>query len=278
MARLFIGSGDCGARLSMTDPAKTRDRTTTLYRCTNERGDRVNVQFGKGVSTMVPARVISFANRRDPTKTDRMVMVNAESKKQIASDLEDIMATVSKCLYDGRTMYWSGKPVADLSYDEFTAGMTKVVKMNNLNGEKQIGIKTRPGNKINPPTRFFKLDKDEETGKVTTRKVAQFEGSGRNYEAILTCHLDVYTNYQQSRPTYGIFLTCTDCYLKDPKEGPGGASASIAEADCVVFDDLEHMVEAEEEVVLTSTGDDIATGGKRGADAEGFVPSKRQMR
>lgn len=279
-SKLFVGAGGCALKLSLTDAAKTRDRTTTLYRCTNEKGERLNVQFGKGLASLVPARVISFANRRDPAKTDRMVMVNAESNKAIASDLEDIMESVSKALYEGRNMFWSNKPVADLSYEEFVAGAGKIVKLNNLNGERQIGVKTRAGNKIHPATRFFKLDKDAESQKFTTRRVAQFEGSGRNYEAILACHLDVYTNYQQSRPTFGIFLTATDCYLKDPKDGIVGA-ATIAEADCVEFDDVDELEELEETVVLTSTGDDVTSsdmGGKRSASAEGFTPSKRQMR
>ena len=277
-AKLFIGSGDCSIKLNLTDPAKTRDRTTNLYRVTNAQGARVGLQFGKGLSTLVPARVISFANRKDPARTDRMVMVNAESNKAVAADLEEITKQVAKTLYEGRTMFWSNKPVAELSWDDFMVGAGRVIKVNNMNGEKQVGIKTRLANKIHPATRFFKLEKNAETGSMAARKVANFEGSGRNYEAILACHLDVYTNYQSNRPSFGIYLTCTDCYLKDPAEGTG-AAVTIAEADCVSFDDGIEIEELSEEVVLTATGDEVC-GDKRPASAmaDGFTPSKRQTR
>jgi hypothetical protein len=277
-SRLYIGSGKCDKALNLTEPTKTRDRTTSLYRCLSEKGEKVNVQFGSGIKTMVPARVISFASRRDPSKTDRMIMVNAEKNKTIASDLEAIQATVAKTLYDGRTMFWGGKPVSDLSFDDFMVGASKIVKTNNLNGEKQIGVKTRYANKIHPATRFFKIDEDEASGKKSTRKVVDFEGSGRNYEAVLACHLEVYTNYQSNRPTFGIYLTCTDCYLKDPIGGGMAAAATIAEGDCVSFDDVDSFDEIDESVVLTSTGDDIDVGQKRNANATGFTPSKRQTR
>lgn len=276
MARFFVGSGKCDGRLSLTEPSKTRDRTTSLYRVLNDKGNKVNVQFGTGMKSMTPARVISFASRRDPTKTDRMIMVNAETNKKIAGDLEAISKSIATTLYEGRNMYWPSKPVSELSFEEFMIGAGKVVKTNNLSGEKQIGIKTRYANKIHPATRFFKVDQNDD-GKMVSRKVVDFDGSGRNYEAVLCCHLEVYTNYQSNRPTFGIYLTCTDCYLKDPKDGGVAAAAGIAESDCVVFDDAEDLEEAEDELVLTTTGDEVV-GDKRSASASGFTPSKRQTR
>ena len=294
-SRFFIGNGSPVGSVTLSEPNKTKDKSVTLYKCLNDEGKRLSVQFGKGTQSLVGCKVISFQDQRDNSKTKRIIFVNAERNPKVATDIEALMDKVCEVLHDGRAMYWPGKNLSSLKSADLRTCASAVLKNNKVTDETEALVKCRDATKMNPGTQFYKMSFEEDAkGKkrMVKKEIVDFGDSSRSYEGLVSCQLGVYTGFQNKSPTWGIYLTASEAYLSDPEgESPGGMK-SLAASETITLDDegddaIEVTVDPAR-LLVSSMGDQevdeddlrsedsASVGGKRSATAPGFTPSKKQ--
>ena len=213
----------------VVDGRKLSDKSTTIYRIQSKSKQPIVLQFGKQWSSRVNGNYVRF--KPDNKKEEQSIcFVNAEEDVSMRKDLEEIVKLVGKTLFRSKEAYWQGRCDDKMSFDQFMKLRSNNVKANSVTSNMEFTLKAQPWSK------FLKVDAVEnDSGNYKLEvegRIKEFQATSTPFEGLVSTTVNVYVGFNGQSPSWGIYLTVRDAYIKPVPRKRKEREVSIKVDDC----------------------------------------------
>ena len=214
----------------VVDGRKLSDKSTTIYRIQTKGKQAVVLQFGQKWSSRVNGSFVRFVDDKKKKGEQSICFVNAEEDVSMRKDLDEIVKLVGKTLFRSKEAYWQGRCDDKMSFDQFMKLRSTNVKANSVTSNMEFTLKAQPWSK------FLKVDAIEnDSGNFKLEvegRIKEFQATSTPFEGLVSTLVNVYVGFNGQSPSWGIYLTVRDAYVKPVPRERKERQVSIKAEDC----------------------------------------------